>query len=40
MFKGKLKGDNRRKVEQKKYYPGVVVIFNEKAWANTSNLLD
>jgi len=40
MFKGKPKGDNRRKAEQKKYHPGVIVIFNEKAWANTSNLLD
>jgi hypothetical protein len=40
IFKGKVKGDSRRKLEQKKYHPGVVVIFNEKAWANTSNLLD
>jgi hypothetical protein len=40
IFKGKPKGDNRRKLEQKKYHPGVVVAFNEKAWANTSNLLD
>ena len=40
MFKGKLKGDNCKKAKQKKYYPGVVVIFNEKAWANTFNLLD
>jgi hypothetical protein len=40
MFKGKPKGDNHRKTEQKKYYLGVVVIFNKKAWANTSNLLD
>lgn len=40
MFKGKPKGDNRRKAEQKKYHPSVVVIFNEKAQANTSNLLD
>jgi hypothetical protein len=31
MFKGKLKGDNRKKAKQKKYYPIVVVIFNEKA---------
>jgi hypothetical protein len=35
IFKGKQKGDNRRKIEQKEYHPGVVVIFNEKAWANT-----
>jgi hypothetical protein len=40
MFKGKPKGDNRRKAEQKRYHPSVVVIFNKKAWANTSNLLD
>jgi hypothetical protein len=40
MFKGKPKGDNRRKAERKQYHPSVVVIFNEKAWANTSNLLD
>ena len=40
MFKGKPKGDGRRKTERQKYHPGVVVIFNEKAWANTSNLLD
>jgi hypothetical protein len=41
IFKGKPgKGDSRRKAEYLKYHPGVVVIFNEKAWANTSNLLD
>ena len=41
MFKGKPgKGDARRRAEYKKYHPSVVVIFNEKAWANTSNLLD
>ncbi len=41
IFKGKPgKGDSRRKAEYKKYHPGVVVIFNKKAWANTSNLLD
>jgi len=40
MFKGKPKGDGRRKTERQKYHPGVVVIFNDKAWANTSNLLD
>jgi hypothetical protein len=38
MFKGKPKGDNPRKAEQKRYHLGVVVIFNKKAWANTSNL--
>jgi hypothetical protein len=31
MFKGKPKGDNHRKAEQKKYHPGVVIIFNKKA---------
>jgi hypothetical protein len=40
IFKGKVKGDSRRKTERKRYHPNVVVIFNEKAWANTSNLLD
>jgi len=40
MFKGKPKGDGCRKTERQKYHPGVVVIFNDKAWANTSNLLD
>ena len=41
MFKGKPgAGDSRRKNERKKYHPGVMVIFNEKAWANTSNLID
>ena len=41
MFKGKLgKGDSRRKVEYRKYYPRVVVIFNKKAQANTTNLLN
>jgi hypothetical protein len=38
--KGEPKGNNRRKIEQKKYHPSVVVIFNEKAWANTFNPLD
>ena len=40
MFKGKPKGDGCRKTERQKYYPSVVVIFNDKAQANTSNLLD
>jgi hypothetical protein len=41
MFKGKLgKGDACCCAEYKKYHLSVVVIFNEKAWANTSNLLD
>jgi hypothetical protein len=41
MFKGKRgKRDSRRRAEYKEYHPGVVVIFNEKAYANTSNLID
>jgi len=41
IFKGKLrKGDSWRVIEYKKYHPDVVIVFNEKAWANTSNLLD
>ena len=41
IFKGKpRKGDARRKAEYKKHHPGVAVIFNKKAWANTSNLLN
>jgi ribonucleotide reductase alpha subunit len=41
MFKGKTHSkDSRRRAEYKKYHPSVVVIFNEKAWANTSNLVD
>jgi hypothetical protein len=39
MFKGKADSkDRRRLAEMKKYHPAVVVIFNEKAYANTSNL--
>jgi hypothetical protein len=40
MFKCKVKGDSRRKLECKKYHPSVVVIFNEKAYTNTLNLID
>jgi hypothetical protein len=41
MFKGKPKlKDRRRRTEAERYHPGVVVIFNEKAYANTSNLID
>ena len=41
MFKGKLKvKDYRRWAKYKAYYPRVVVIFNKKAYANTSNLID
>jgi hypothetical protein len=40
MFKGKpTTKDRRRLAEIKKYHPGVVVIFNNKAYANTSNLI-
>jgi hypothetical protein len=31
--------DRRRIAEAKKYYPGVVVIFNEKAYANTTSIV-
>jgi hypothetical protein len=41
MFKGRPKlKDYRRYVEAQCYNPGIVVIFNEKAYANTSNLID
>jgi hypothetical protein len=41
MFKGQeKKKDSRRRAEYKAYHPGVVVIFNEKAYANTSNFID
>jgi hypothetical protein len=31
MFKGKPNKNNRKKAEQKRYHPGVVIIFNKKA---------
>jgi hypothetical protein len=41
MFYSKVKSkDRRRIVEMKKYYLSVIVIFKEKAYANTSNLTD
>jgi hypothetical protein len=41
MFKGRLKSkDYRRRVEAQRYNPGVIVIFNEKAYTNTFNLID
>jgi hypothetical protein len=40
MFKSGFKGDSRRRAERKKYHPGVIVIFNEKAYANTTNPID
>jgi hypothetical protein len=40
MFKGGVKEDSRRRAKRKKYHHSVIVIFNEKAYANTSNLID
>jgi hypothetical protein len=41
MFKGKPKlKDHRRRIEAEQYYPSVIVIFNKKAYANTTNLID
>ena len=41
MFKRKLKSkDYRRRAEEKRYNPSIIIIFNEKAYANTSNLID
>ena len=41
MFKGKpISTDRRRAAEMKKYHPGVKVIFNDKAYANTENLIE
>ena len=41
MFKGKPKSkDYCRRVKEKRYNPSVIIIFNEKAYANTSNLID
>ena len=40
MFKGKDRRETyARKEERRKYYPSVIVWFNEKAYANTSNLI-
>jgi Tc5 transposase DNA-binding domain len=40
MFHGKPTSKDRRRIaEMRKYHPGVIVIFNEKAYANTSNLV-
>jgi hypothetical protein len=38
IFKGSEIVDSRRRVEEKRYSKGVVVIFNKKAYANTKNL--
>jgi hypothetical protein len=41
MFKGKEHSTDRRQImEIRKYHPGVLVIFNPKAYANTSNLIN
>ena len=41
MFKEKPKSkDYRRRAEEKRYNPSVIIIFNEKVYANTSNLID
>jgi hypothetical protein len=40
IFKGAVKANRRRIEEKKRYYPRVVVIFNEKAYANTQTTLD
>jgi hypothetical protein len=41
IFKGKSKSkDRRRYTEAKRYYPGIIIIFNKKAYTNTSNLID
>ena len=41
IFKGKLKvKDYCCCAEYKQYHPSVVVIFNKKAYANTSNLIN
>ena len=41
MFKGKPKSkDRRRRTEAQRYYPNIIIIFNEKVYANTSNLID
>jgi len=41
MFKGHpTKRSTYCRAEYKQYYKSVVVIFNEKAYANTSNLIN
>lgn len=41
IFKGKPgRGNKNRRLEMSKYHPGVKVIWNEKAYANSSNLID
>jgi hypothetical protein len=41
MFKGKPKSkDYYYRVEEKRYNPGVIIIFNKKAYTNTLNLIN
>jgi hypothetical protein len=41
MFKGRLKSkDYRRRIKAQRYNPSVIIIFNEKAYTNISNLID
>ena len=40
MFKGSGKKTAPLKKEYKQYHPSVVVVFNPKAYANTSNLIN
>ena len=41
MFKGKPKSkDYCRRVKEKRYNPSVIIIFNEKVYANTLNLIN
>ena len=41
MFKGKPKSkDYRRRAEEKRYNPSIIIIFNKKVYANTLNLID
>ena len=39
IFHGKPKGDSRRIAERRSYNTGVVVEFNEAAWANEENII-
>ena len=40
IFKSGVKGDSYRQAKRKKYHPSVIVIFNKKAYTNTSNLIN
>jgi hypothetical protein len=39
IFHGAVKGDTRRKDEERKYTHGVDVLWNPKAWANEDTML-